>query len=70
VKGLVDAVNHGSIQQARGVEQVFKAIHQMEQITQAGAASAEEAAATSEELSAQSESMNSVAQDLRSVVEG
>jgi methyl-accepting chemotaxis protein len=70
VKTLVDQVSDGSVEQARGIEQVLKAIRQMEQLTQSGAASAEQSAATSEELAAQAESMNGIAVELRTVVEG
>jgi methyl-accepting chemotaxis protein len=70
VKVLVDEVNLGSQEQARGVEQVTKEIHQMDQVTQRNAASSEESAAASEELAAQAESMNGIAQQLRAVVEG
>ena len=38
VKTLVDEVNLGSQEQARGIEQVGKAITQMEQVTQKTAA--------------------------------
>ncbi|MGD0580013.1 MAG: methyl-accepting chemotaxis protein, partial [Bryobacteraceae bacterium] len=44
VKTLVDEVNLGSQEQARGIEQIGKAITQMEQVTQKTAANAEESA--------------------------
>ncbi len=44
VKSLVDEVNMGSQEQARGMEQISRAIIQMEQVTQRTAASAEESA--------------------------
>jgi methyl-accepting chemotaxis protein len=55
VKTLVDEVNLGSQEQARGIEQIGKAITQMEQVTQKTAANAEESASAAEELNAQSE---------------
>ena len=58
VKTLVDEVNLGSQEQARGIEQISKAIAQMDQVTQSTAASAEQGASASEELSAQAEAMN------------
>ena len=70
VKLLVDQVNSGSLEQRRGVEQVLKAIQQMEQVTQSAAANSEQSAATSETLSAQARSMNQIAQQLRIVFEG
>lgn len=57
VKTLVDEVNLGSQEQARGIQQISKAIAQMDQVTQNTAASAEEGASASEELSAQAEAM-------------
>jgi hypothetical protein len=70
VKLLVDEVNAGSREQARGMEQVAKAIHQMSQVTQSNAASSEQTAASSEELAAEAESMNGIAKRLWEVVEG
>ena len=49
VKTLVDEVNLGSQEQTRGIEQVAKAISQMEQMTQTTAANAEESAAAAEQ---------------------
>jgi hypothetical protein len=70
VKTLIDEVSMGSAEQTRGIEQVLRSIQQMDQITRASAASAEEGAATSEELSAQAEAMNGIAEELMAVVEG
>ena len=70
VKTLIDEVSLGSAEQTRGIEQVLRSIQQMDQITQASAASAEQGAATSEELSAQADAMNGIAQELMAVVEG
>jgi len=70
VKILVDEVNLGSREQARGIEQVSIAIRQMSEVTQSNAASSEESAAASQELAAQAESMNGIAKELRLVVEG
>ena len=49
VKTLVDEVNLGSQEQTLGIEQVAKAISQMEQVTQTTAANAEESAAAAEQ---------------------
>jgi methyl-accepting chemotaxis protein len=70
VKVLIDEVNLGSQEQRQGLEQVLDAIRQMEQVTQANAASSEESAATSEELAAQAQSMNDISRRLQKVVEG
>lgn len=70
VKALVDEVNLGSQEQAQGIEQVSKAITQMEQVTQKTAASAEESASAAEELTAQSETLKDVVQMLSAMVGG
>lgn len=61
VKTLVEEVNLGSNEQARGIEQIAKSISQMEQVTQKTAAEAEETASASEQLRAQSDSMSQAA---------
>ena len=55
VKTLVDEVSLGSAEQSRGIDQIGRAILQMEQVTQKTAATAGESASASEELNAQSE---------------
>lgn len=68
VKTLVDEVNLGSQEQARGIEQIAKAISQMEQVTQKTAAHAEEGAAASQELNSQADSMKTSVRELRLLV--
>jgi methyl-accepting chemotaxis protein len=70
VKTLVDEVNLGSQEQARGIEQIGKAISQMEQVTQKTAANAEESASAAEELNAQSETLKGIVERLTSMVGG
>lgn len=70
VKRLVDQVHLGGQEQARGVEQIARAIIQMQQVTQETAANAEEGAAASEELDAQAQTMTGVARRLRELVDG
>jgi methyl-accepting chemotaxis protein/methyl-accepting chemotaxis protein-1 (serine sensor receptor) len=70
VKTLVDEVNVGSQEQARGLDQISKAITQMEQSGQTSAASAEETAAAAEELAAQSATLSDIGKQLRSLVDG
>jgi hypothetical protein len=55
-------------QQACGLEQVSKAISQMEEVTQKTAASAEQSAAAGAELSAQSETLRTVVAHLKAMV--
>ncbi len=70
VKTLVDEVNLGSQEQARGIEEISKSIAQMDRVTQANAASAEQSASASEEMSAQAEALQNIARDLRTLVGG
>jgi methyl-accepting chemotaxis protein/methyl-accepting chemotaxis protein-1 (serine sensor receptor) len=70
MKVLVDEVNLGSQEQERGIEQIAKAIVQMEQVTQKNAANAEESASASEELSGQAETMRAVVGQLQALVSG
>jgi methyl-accepting chemotaxis protein/methyl-accepting chemotaxis protein-1 (serine sensor receptor) len=70
VKTLVDEVNLGSQEQARGIEQISQAIAQMDRVTQATAAQAEESASASEELSAQAEATKRVVVRLAVLVGG
>jgi methyl-accepting chemotaxis protein len=70
VKTLVDEVNLGGQEQARGLEQIGKAVHQMEHVTQTTAANAEESAAAAEELTAQSEAVKDVVERLTAIVGG
>jgi methyl-accepting chemotaxis protein len=70
VKTLVDEVNLGSEEQARGIEQIGKAITQMEQVTQKTAANAEESASAAEELNAQSETLKEIVDRLAGMVGG
>ena len=67
-KTLVDEVTLGSREQARGIEQIGKAITQMEQVTQTAAAGAQESAAAAQELNAQSETMKDIVERLRAIV--
>ena len=69
-KTLVDEVSLGSEEQSRGIEQVAKAILQMETVTQTTAANAEESASASQELSAQSDTLRAIVSRLQSMVGG
>jgi methyl-accepting chemotaxis protein len=69
VKTLVDEVNLGSQEQARGIEQISKAIAQMDHVTQSTAASAEQGASASQELSAQAEAMKHAVRKLSRLVD-
>ena len=70
VKALVDEVDVGSQEQARGIEQIASAVIQMETVTQRSAASAEESAAASEELAAQAHALYDIVERVRKLVGG
>jgi methyl-accepting chemotaxis protein len=70
VKTLVDEVNIGSQEQARGTEEIARALAQMDQVTQSTAANAEESASASEEMSAQAQSLNQIVEQLQTMVGG
>jgi uncharacterized phage infection (PIP) family protein YhgE len=70
VKLLVEEVNQGSQEQTRGIEEVAKAVLQMQQVTQTAAAGAEESAAAAEELNAQSASLKNVVERLSAMMGG
>src|SRR6267143_517914 len=67
-KLLVDEIEASSKKQAQGIEQISKAVAQMDQVTQRTAADAEESAAASEELTAQSQSLLGVVEHLQALI--
>ncbi len=67
-RALVEAVNQGSQEQARGIDQIARSVVEMQQVTQRNAAGAEESAAAGEELSSQSESLNAIVEKLSQLV--
>jgi hypothetical protein len=69
-KALVDEISGSSAEQARGLEQVTKSISEMQRVTQASAAHAEESAAACQELHSQARSMEALVVDLRCLVGG
>jgi methyl-accepting chemotaxis protein len=68
VKQLMDQVNQTGQEQAHGLAQIARAMTQMDQVTTATAASAEQRAAASEQLSAQSQAMHDVIAELQAIV--
>jgi len=68
VKVLVDEVEASSKEQAQGIEQISKAVAQMDEVTQRSAATAEESASASEQLNAQSQSLMAVVERLEALV--
>ena len=63
-------ISAASREQAQGIDQVNTAVTEMDKVTQANAATAEESAAASEEMNAQAEQMRSYVGDLVALVSG
>jgi len=70
VKMLVDEVSLASQEQAHGIEQIGTSVSQMDHLTQATAANAEQSASASEELAAQAKSLQQIVLRLGSLVGG
>jgi methyl-accepting chemotaxis protein/methyl-accepting chemotaxis protein-1 (serine sensor receptor) len=70
VKVLVEEINQGSVEQTGGIEQISRAISQVEQVTQSSAANAEESAAAAQELNAQAGMLKDVVEQLQKMVNG
>jgi methyl-accepting chemotaxis protein/methyl-accepting chemotaxis protein-1 (serine sensor receptor) len=68
VKSLVEEVSAGSSQQGQGMEQIARAITQMEQVTQQTAANAQQGAAAATELTAQSAALKDIMERLTELV--
>jgi methyl-accepting chemotaxis protein/methyl-accepting chemotaxis protein-1 (serine sensor receptor) len=68
VKSLVDEVNMGSQEQARGMEQIARAVMQMEQVTQRTAASAEESASAGTDLNSHANALRALVHEMREMV--
>ena len=67
---LVSEIAAASSEQAQGIDQINKAITEMDKVTQLNAASAEESASASEEMNAQAEQMKSIVAGLEALVGG
>ncbi|MCL4812522.1 MAG: MCP four helix bundle domain-containing protein [Vicinamibacteraceae bacterium] len=70
VKGIADEVSQASRQQAHGIDQVTRAITDMERVTQTTAATAEESAAASQQLHGQAETTMQLVRELDALVGG
>lgn len=67
---LIREVATASREQNQGIQQVTAAVSQMDKVTQANAASAEESASAAEQLRAQAHAVNHAVLDLVAIVEG
>ncbi len=67
---LVADIATAAQEQTQGIEQINRAIGEMEQVTQSNASSAEESASAAEELAAQAETLNELVSKLRELIGG
>ncbi len=67
---LVDEIAAASAEQSQGIEQINKAVTEMDKVTQQNAANAEESASASEEMNAQADEMKAMVQELVALVGG
>jgi methyl-accepting chemotaxis protein len=70
VDELVSEIAAASNEQAQGIEQVNKAVAEMDKVTQGNAANAEESASASEEMNAQAEHMKGIVGELVALIGG
>ena len=68
VKSLVDQVNTGNQEQARGMEQIARAVLEMERVTQTTAASAQESASAGAELDSEAGKLRDLVRELHGMV--
>jgi len=67
VAELVGEISAASFDQAQGIEQINKAVSEMDRVVQANAANAEQSASTSQEMNAQAEQLKGYIQELKTV---
>lgn len=68
VKCLVDEVSQGNQEQARGMEQISRAVLQMQDVTQAAAGNAEEGASAGKELNGHADALRTLVHEMREMV--
>jgi len=68
IANLIDEIDTASQEQAKGIEQINKAVVEMDTVVQRNASSAQEAAAASEELNAQAAETKNHVQNLMTVI--
>jgi methyl-accepting chemotaxis protein len=67
---LVGEISAASLEQAQGIEQVNKAVSEMDQVVEQNVANAGESASASEQINAQTERMKDIVAELVAVVQG
>lgn len=70
LSGVIAEVSSAASEQARGIEQINIAANQLDQVTQANAASAEQGSSSATEMQAQAEQLRAVVQRLNNIVQG
>lgn len=70
VAQIISEIAAASKEQSDGIEQITRAVGQMDQVTQQNASAAEECAASSEELSSQADTLKEIVGDLQRMVGG
>jgi len=70
VTEMANEISTACQEQAQGVQEITKAMSQLDQVTQTNAATSEEAASAAEELSAQSDSLRAVVEVLVKTIRG
>ncbi|MEN6465592.1 MAG: methyl-accepting chemotaxis protein [Syntrophaceae bacterium] len=67
---LVNEIAAASSEQSQGIDQISKAVGELDKVTQQNAANAEESASASEEMTAQANQMKTIVLDMRLLVHG
>ncbi|HVO65108.1 MAG TPA: cache domain-containing protein [Syntrophales bacterium] len=70
IRSLIDEIAAASQEQYHGIEQINKAVAEMDKVTQQTAANAEESASASEEMNAQAEQLKSFVLELTTIISG
>jgi len=65
---LLVEINAASNEQAQGIDQVSRAVNQMDKVVQTNAANAEETASASEEMNMQAEHLRTFVSELRDMI--
>jgi methyl-accepting chemotaxis protein len=68
VKSLVDEVNLGSQEQSRGMDQIARAVLQMQSVTMKNAAAAQQSASAGTELNAHADALRALVLEMRDMV--
>ncbi len=70
VNALIEEISAASQEQAQGIEQVSRAVSQMDQVTQQNAANAEESASSGQELTRQAAITRAAVDQLKAILHG